>query len=1396
MVKRDHPGELLRERCLAPLGLTVTDAAKQIGITRQSLNNILNGKSGISPKMAVRLAQFFGLRPETLQQWQKDYDLGKARTGRARLDRARGDSFSVNSADLVAWSDTIDARYALPKLVRALIRATAHSGCNAAFPAMEDAQNSGWDGLVENPAASAYVPAGKSAWELSTDAKPQSKAETDYRKRTDNPLDLDPANTVLVFVTLRKWAHKRQWTAGKNQERIWAKIVVYDASDLEQWLDLAPEVAIWIASRIGRTTPGVRSLDTFWSEYSMSTAPPITPPLLLAGRAVAADKAGEWLETGCGVLRVLADSTDEAIAFMAAVGITRSTHSGNLLTNTIVVSDPEQARQLMGTSHRLTFVWRIEDPSLLGTIIDKGHRAFVPVSRSTAGAEHADLELPRLGRIEFVASIKGSLSAHEDLKKQHDLNLLAEGTGRSAEEFIAPPKNILRKHNESKNEEEANIRARASGRSITVYRRLYAAAGVSESPQWASLEHAGDLIPILLAGSWNESNEADRSALSELAGCDYIAISRLLARCRNQSDCPIRQIGDTWTLVAPLDAWSLLAKFLTDLDLDRYHKVALEILGEPDPALTLDPNERWLATLHQKEFRHSDALRRGLAESLIFLAVVADAAGLKLSRSGASRAECMVAELVGRGDDDLRWASIFEQLPSIAEATPEAFLFALENDLAKVNPSAMKLFEVEKRPLGGGARHPHLLWALEILAWYPQYLSRSARILAKLARLDPGGNLVNRPSRSLRAIFCCWHPNTAASLDDRLKALDLVLAREPDVAWNVLLELLPKVNDVGHMSAEPRWRALPERETITWSEIGRANEEIINRTLDQAALRSDRLCQIVDRIGTWSPELRSRFAQRICDFARSCDVTSERTALWSEIRGFVGRNRTYRFLEESELGPFDQLLESLKPSDILEHCSWLFDDDLPDLTNPKTLSSEGKVEIEERMAEVSLARREAASLILENQGVDGLLSLAARAKLSYLVGQTGAEVVKTDPTELAVMERALSAIDPKIRQAGLAFAWRRNEINGPDWSEDFLRSDSFKRWPFEMQADFCRTLPEGRSTWRIVENLGREVEERFWKETSIFLIRFGRNEDAEFAMAKLLDAGRVFDALDQAGSAPERLSTRLLVKVLEAALIVLAKTDSIHGGMIDYDVERILQRLRASGDLSAGDLGKLELQYLPLLHPLHMPVTLHKTLQSDPAFFADVVAHAFKPEDEGSGQPPGAKGSEGEEIVRNRARLAWDLLSKWSAVPGRQEDGTMDANRLDEWFREARSLNAANKRARVGDIQIGRVMAYAPVGSDGIWPDESIRNLIDATESRDLESGLRSGRINQRGVWTKSPADGGRPERELAKRYRADAKALAARWHRTATVLNLLADVYESFGRHGDITAEALDLLP
>lgn len=74
-----HPGEIVKYDCLEPLGLTITRAAKGLGVTRQALSDLINLKSGISVDMAFRLSEAFGSSPETWLRLQMAYDLWQAR---------------------------------------------------------------------------------------------------------------------------------------------------------------------------------------------------------------------------------------------------------------------------------------------------------------------------------------------------------------------------------------------------------------------------------------------------------------------------------------------------------------------------------------------------------------------------------------------------------------------------------------------------------------------------------------------------------------------------------------------------------------------------------------------------------------------------------------------------------------------------------------------------------------------------------------------------------------------------------------------------------------------------------------------------------------------------------------------------------------------------------------------------------------------------------------------------------------------------------------------------------------------------------------------------------------------------------------------------------------------
>lgn len=80
-----HPGEIIRELCLKPLELSVTDAAKHLGVSRKALSELLNGRVGVSPEMAVRLSIAFDTTPESWLAMQMEYDLWRAEKKRSKL---------------------------------------------------------------------------------------------------------------------------------------------------------------------------------------------------------------------------------------------------------------------------------------------------------------------------------------------------------------------------------------------------------------------------------------------------------------------------------------------------------------------------------------------------------------------------------------------------------------------------------------------------------------------------------------------------------------------------------------------------------------------------------------------------------------------------------------------------------------------------------------------------------------------------------------------------------------------------------------------------------------------------------------------------------------------------------------------------------------------------------------------------------------------------------------------------------------------------------------------------------------------------------------------------------------------------------------------------------------
>ncbi|MEE9258124.1 MAG: HigA family addiction module antitoxin [Nitrospinaceae bacterium] len=97
MKKPPHPGKAMRVSCLEPNGLTITEGAKILGVTRQNLNNIVNGKTALSPEMAIRIAKAFGGTPDAWYRMQSAYDIAQAkkRAGKIKVKTYKPENIPI-----------------------------------------------------------------------------------------------------------------------------------------------------------------------------------------------------------------------------------------------------------------------------------------------------------------------------------------------------------------------------------------------------------------------------------------------------------------------------------------------------------------------------------------------------------------------------------------------------------------------------------------------------------------------------------------------------------------------------------------------------------------------------------------------------------------------------------------------------------------------------------------------------------------------------------------------------------------------------------------------------------------------------------------------------------------------------------------------------------------------------------------------------------------------------------------------------------------------------------------------------------------------------------------------------------------------------------------------------
>lgn len=1255
----------------------------------------------------------------------------------------------VTAIQIADWAGTAPAATELPRLLRQLIHSVA-TITQMTMPAGESVSLPGFDGELHSEIGNAWVPAGHSLWELSCRADATAKANEDFSKRTlATPTEIK-ADRTYVAVTARRWAGKMRWRDEKIAEGSWKDVRAYDADDLEQWLEQCPAVALAFGEELGIAGPGVESLAAYLAKWGAQCAPKIMPDALLTGRADQMAKlAGRIDQIRSGTARdplaIKADSVEEAVAFAAAALIAHEQTS----SQAVIVTSADG--------------WRYVEKNIGITI---AVAATPTVAEAPATRERLALIVPYASG-DMARQFRGVAGRLNDAEMVLERAL--------PDEFEKALQSI------GLDENDTRRLSTLCGRSWSVFRRQHATNPAIRRPAWLDSPSADALAAVCLIGGWSTGKPGDTEIVARIAGRSYAELEADLLVLERLDDSPLLHIGAVWKAKSALELLAIFGERITPSQLDRYFTELEAILSTPDPELELAEEDRFAAAIHGKVRPVSGLLLDALCDTLIKLAVRAPDIPTLAAINIQGRIDRLVRNLL-RDGDRVRWLSLASLLPALAEASPQEFLSSVERGLDAAGSGPLAVFaETRSASIGSRCWHAGMLWALETLAWAPNRLRRVSLILAKFTAVTIEGNWGNTPQSSLHDLYRSWFPQTAATVEQRIAAIDFLIEQAPEAAYRLLNSLTgPGPNSATHI-ARPKWRDDDAGAGYGATHLERQTMLVaaIDRQIEMSRGHADRIAKLVPKYTTLDAPRQERLIALIGECRTLGDQDKElvRSALRHKL--YWHHNYDDKRDEPSFaafLVPLESAYVDLEPDDLLTRHAWLFQSgwvELPTRTHGTELDAEGK--------QGAQAARTALREIFEALGWDGVLELAIRHGEAWPLGAHLRHLgIADQELERWIVEDAgqllrgeirtslaasiLSSVSPEQRHVALDRIFERARMVGH--SSDWL-------------VRLLLLCPHDSQIWARADNIGET--EHFWSYCTGNLW-LDDPAEMEIALRKLVAHRRPVSALNACHIKFSGYDPELVMAMLEGVMkgYELDEAQVPRG----YVFQHAIDYLEETGAIDEMQLVQLEFALIRTLgfEKEQHAKSLYRMLMSRPEVFVELLCMIYKPR---NGPPRDA-----DDQQKGAAENAWHVLHACERQPGTNPDGSIDGNLAIQFVDETRRLAAERDRLEVCDITLGQILAHAPSGTDGFWPGDSARTLLERAPSEDMLQGFYTGSLNKRGVHSRAAYEGGDQERELAAHYRHHASALEETHPQVGKALHELARSYDRHGAIEDLDAK------
>jgi hypothetical protein len=1251
----------------------------------------------------------------------------------------------VNENQLDEWvrGNSSIAQGVIVELVWRLVAAASPNPRDRRFPLGDSLGQHGPDGILDAVIGfDPFVPEGKSLWEIGTNNNAGDKATRDYRDLTAAiPAEVRNESTFIFVTPLsarrsgwgHTWKEKAQasWLKERIDFREWRDIRVIDGTKLIDWLHHFQAVELWLAGKMGILVQHVQTPEQRWDILkTIGEPPPLSPKVFLSNRDNACQKLKELFAGITLQLKVGTHYPEQVANFVAAY---LASLDGEAKIETL-------GRCLFVTDYQAwDSVTALSGPLILVADFD------FEFADSTAAISLQNAR--RAGHAVIFGGMPGGIPHPNQVS-------IPEPREYQLKETLV---------NAGYQEERARVLAqKSSGNLGSLLRCLQ---HLSFMPEWGQGTTAAELATAELLGSWREDSEGDRAVAEKLSGKSYGEWIGTMRKVALRPGAPLIQRNNAWKVIARYEAWYTLGSKVFDEHLDRLKDVTVRVLREEDPQFELPPEDRYIASLRSKTLSHSSSLRIGLAETLALLGSHPTALNSCSSGKAELTAALAVREILAGADTNL-WASLNQVLPLLAEAAPREFLSNVESALNGTPCPFESLFSQERGGITGRNYLTGLLWALETLAWDAEHLTRVVIILGELAHRDPGGNWANRPINSLTTIFLPWFPQTCAPIPKRKAAITTLLNEFPNIAWKLLLDILPQSHQTSMGTRKPAWREMIPSD---WSEGATGKERWEQDTayaelaISIAKQDVSKLAKLIERLGTLPYPSHVKLLEYLGSETVISMPQEDRVRLWNELTNIVTKHRKYAHADWA-----------IKPPELV--------DEIAEVANRLTPNSPSYLhqrlfterdhhlyEENENYAEqeIKLAKKRQAAVqeVFIEGGMEAILRFAQAVESPGRVG-LALGAIATKNVDEEILPTLLNSGSVSLAQFAGGFVWSRFWEQKWNWVDQINKSD----WSTQQLGQFLAYLPFTSGTWERAANFLAKDQSQYWSRANAN--PYQSDDDLELAIDFLVEYNRAYDALQCLEMMCHRnqpFDSKRACRVLMA----IARSSTNTRSLDPHEVATVIQSLQNNPETSPDDLFQVEWAFLPLLDGYHgaSPKLLEQRLADDPAFFCEAIRLVFRSKKEEQ------QVEQQTEQQANIATNVYRLLHGWKTLPGRQKDGSFVGDGLVSWLETVKAVCTESGHLEVALNTIGQVLIYAPPDPDGLWIHHAAATILNAKDAEKMRSGYVTGLYNSRGVHTVDPT--GQAERDIAAIYKMKADEVEARgYHRLAYALKDLAASY------------------